>query len=199
MLLLTRLGRTASEKIYRSIVSSIDGQTKLKPILRTFEVIGSTDYVDFDTTKNVMSTDETKSHISHVVADTESWEQKMATVLEEMPEVYSYVKNQNLGFTIPYVLEGDEKNYVPDFVAKVRIPNQETLVNLVLEVSGEKRKDKAAKVETAKTLWIPAVNNHGGFGQWAFIEISDPWDAKNLIREFLLNIDMNERTLQNAK
>lgn len=199
MLLLTRLGRTASEKIYRSIVSSIDGQTKLKPILRTFEVIGSTDYVDFDTTKNVMTTDETKSHISHVVADTESWEQKMATVLEEMPEVYSYVKNQNLGFTIPYVLEGDEKNYVPDFVAKVRIPNQENLVNLVLEVSGEKRKDKAAKVETAKTLWIPAVNNHGGFGQWAFIEISDPWDAKNLIREFLLNIDMNERTLQNAK
>ena len=69
----------------------------------------------------------------------------------------------------------------------------------MLEVSGEKRKDKAAKVETVKTLWIPAVNNHGGFGQWAFIEISDPWDAKNLIREFLLNIDMNERTLQNAK
>jgi type III restriction enzyme len=66
-------------------------------------------------------------------------------------------------------------------------------------VSGEKRKDKAAKVETAKTLWVPAVNNHGGFGRWAFIEISDPWDAKNLIREFLQTLDMNERTLQNAK
>jgi len=30
-------------------------------------------------------------------------------------------------------------------------------------------------------LWVPAINNHGGFGRWAFIEITDPWDAKNTI------------------
>ena len=47
------------------------------------------------------------------------------------------------------------------------------------------RKDKAAKVATARTLWVPAINNHGGFGRWAFIEISDPWDAKNTIRAAL--------------
>jgi len=41
----------------------------------------------------------------------------------------------------------------------------------------EKKKDKAAKAATARTLWVPAVNNHGGFGRWAFIEIDDPWDA----------------------
>ena len=23
---------------------------------------------------------------------------------------------------------------------------------------------------------IPAVNNHGGFGRWAFLEITDPYD-----------------------
>lgn len=197
MLLLTRLGRMASEKIYRSIVSSIDGKTKLKPILRSFEVLGSTDYVDFDTTKNVMLTSEDKSHISHVVADTQSWEQKMAEVLESMTEVISYAKNQNLGFTIPYVIEGDERQYIPDFIAKVKL-NDGSVLNLILEVSGEKRKDKAAKVETASTLWIPSINNHGGFGQWAFIEISDPWDAKNLIRAKLENLNQNERTLQNA-
>ena len=197
MLLLTRLGRMASEKIYRSIVSSIDGKTKLKPILRSFEVLGSTDYVDFDTTKNVMLTAEDKSHISHVVADTQSWEQKMAEVLESMTEVISYAKNQNLGFTIPYVIEGDERQYIPDFIAKVKL-NDGSVLNLILEVSGEKRKDKAAKVETASTLWIPSINNHGGFGQWAFIEISDPWDAKNLIRAKLENLNQNERTLQNA-
>ena len=50
------------------------------------------------------------------------------------------------------------------------------------EVSGQARKDKAAKAATARTLWVPAVNNHGGFGRWAFLEISDPWDAKNTIR-----------------
>ncbi|MDE2209480.1 MAG: hypothetical protein KGJ99_07135 [Betaproteobacteria bacterium] len=30
-----------------------------------------------------------------------------------------YVKNQNLGFTIPYTLNGDERNYVPDFIARI--------------------------------------------------------------------------------
>ena len=55
-------------------------------------------------------------------------------------------------------------------------------LNLILEVSGEARKDQAAKTATARTLWVPAINNHGGFGRWEFIEISDPWDAKNTIR-----------------
>ena len=41
-----------------------------------------------------------------------------------------------------------------------------------------KKKDKAAKVATARTLWVPAINNHGGFGHWAFLENDDPWDAE---------------------
>ena len=41
----------------------------------------------------------------------------MAQTLEDMPEVIRYVKNQNLGFTIPYTLNGEEKNYIPDFIA----------------------------------------------------------------------------------
>jgi type III restriction enzyme len=199
MLLITRWTRMASEKIYRSIVSSTEGQSKLKPVLRSFETVGSTDYVDFDTTKPVYLTAEDKSHISHVVADTESWEQKMASVLEEMPEVVSYVKNQSLGFSIPYVLEGDERSYLPDFIVRVKSTNSEEILNLVLEVSGEKRKDKAAKVETAKNLWVPAVNNNGAFGKWAFIEITDPWDSKNLIRAFLSNLNENEGVTTNGK
>ena len=199
MLLITRWTRMASEKIYRSIVASTEGQSKLKPILRSFETVGSTDYVDFDTTKPVYVTAEDKSHISHVVADTESWEQKMASVLEEMPEVISYVKNQSLGFSIPYVLEGDERSYLPDFIVRIKTPDSDEILNLVLEVSGEKRKDKAAKVETAKNLWVPAVNNNGAFGKWAFIEISDPWDSKNLIRAYLNNLYENEGVTSNGK
>ena len=49
-------------------------------------------------------------------------------------------------------------------------------------------KTKAAKVATARTLWGPAVNNHGGYGRWAFLEIADPWDAQNLIRAFLTTL-----------
>jgi len=29
------------------------------------------------------------------------------------------------------------------------------------------------------------VNNHGGFGRWAFMEIRDPWNAKNEILNML--------------
>jgi len=123
-----------------------------------------------------------KCHVSHVVADTESWEQKLAQTIEDMPEVICYVKNDHLGFTIPYTLEGEEHTYLPDFIARINDGNGvENPLNLILEVTGEKKKDKAAKVDTAKTLWVPAVNNHGGFGRWAFVEITDPWDAQKTI------------------
>lgn len=53
---------------------------------------------------------------------------------------------------------------------------------LLIEVTGENKRDKAAKVSAARKLWVPAVNNHGGFGRWAFVEIADPSDAENTIR-----------------
>jgi len=110
----------------------------------------------------------------------------MAEALENMSEVIRYVKNHNLGFTIPYSLSGEEKNYIPDFIACIDDGNgPDNLLNMIVEVTGEKMKDKAAKVSTACTLWVPAINNHGGYGRWAFIEVADPWDAQNLIRSFL--------------
>jgi type III restriction enzyme len=97
-------------------------------------------------------------------------------------EVVRYVKNHNLDFTIPYTLKGEAKNYVPDFIVCLDDGHgPDDLLNLLIEVTGEKKKDKAAKVTTARTLWVPAINNHGGFGRWDFIEIADPWDAKNAI------------------
>jgi type III restriction enzyme len=189
LLLLTRLGRTAIEKIYRSIVTSVDGTKRIHPILRGFENIGDTHHVDFDTTKPVFETDPTKCHISHVVADTKSWEQKMAEALESMPEVASYAKNQNLGFSIPYSFEGESRNYYPDFLVKISRSGSLEPLNLIVEVSGETRKDKAAKVESAKALWVPAVNNSKLFGDWAFLEVSDPWNGVSHIREFLAEME----------
>ena len=177
LLLLIEFAHDAADRIYKAIVESAAGTPALKPILRPYDLIGSTRYVDFDTTKAVYPTAPEKCHISHVVADTGSWEQKMAQALEEMPEVLRYVKNQSLGFTIPYTLNGEEWQYYPDFIAQIGD------LNLIVEVSGEARKDKAAKVTTARTLWVPAVNNHGGFfGRWAFVEVTDPWDAQRTIR-----------------
>jgi hypothetical protein len=78
----------------------------------------------------------------------------------------------------------EQMNCTPDFIACIDDGHgPEHPLNLMIDVTGEKRKDKAAKVATAKTLWIPAINNHGGFGRSAFCEIDDPWDAMNALRE----------------
>jgi type III restriction enzyme len=113
----------------------------------------------------------------------------MAQTLEDMEEVHSYVKNHNVGFIIPYTFNGEEKNFYPDFIARIDDGHgPDGLLNLIIEVTGEDKKEKAAKVETAKTLWVPAINNYGGFGRWVFIEVHDPWDAKNIVRWVLAKI-----------
>lgn len=185
MLLFVEIAHDASDRIYRSVVASHEGEKAIKPILEPYNATGSTRYVDFDTTRPVYATNPRYCHVSHVVADTKSWEQKMARTLEELGDegvVFSYVKNQNLNFQIPYTISGEEHRYVPDFLVRVNDgKGPQDPLNLIVEVTGEKDKDKAAKVSTARNLWVPAVNNHGGFGRWAFLEIDDPWDAKNAI------------------
>jgi type III restriction enzyme len=188
LLLLVEYAHDAADRIYGSMVRAQDGEQYLTPTLQAYDPLGSTDGVDFDTTRPVYETSPAKCHVSHVVLDS-GWEAKMAQTLEGMDEVERYVKNHNLGFQVPYTLEGVERNYVPDFIARVNDGHgADDLLNLVIEVSGEKRKDKAAKVAAVRDLWVPAVNNHGGFGRWAFVEISDPYDAKSLIRSMLSSL-----------
>jgi type III restriction enzyme len=183
LLLLIEFAHDAADRIYKAVVASTNGSPALKPIFRPYDTLGSTRYVDFDTTRRVYSTRADRCHISHVVADTESWEQKMAQSLEDMEEVSRYVKNQNLGFTIPYTINGEEHQYNPDFIVHLDDGHgPDDPLKLIVEVTGEKKKDKVAKVSTARELWVPAVNNHGGYGRWAFLEIADPWDAQNAIR-----------------
>ena len=204
MLLMTELAHDAADRIYQAIVASTltptlsQGEREspkgtLLAILRPYDTIGSTRYVDFDTARSVYRTAAHKCHISHVVADTGTWEQKMAQALEEMDEVVCYVKNHNLGFTIPYTINGEEHGYIPDYIVRLDDGHgPDDLLNLLLEVSGEARKDKAAKVATARNLWTPAINNHGGFGRWAFLEITDPWDAKKTIRNYITSLWQKE-------
>lgn len=193
LLLLIEFAHAATDRMYKAIVQSSGGTPALKPIFRPYDTLGSTRHVDFDTIRPVYETRDDKCHVSHVVADTGSWEQKMAQSLEDMDGVHRYVKNYHLGFTIPYTFNGEEKNYNPDFIACIDDGSDDNdLLNLLIEVTGEKKKDKAAKVTTARTLWVPAVNNHAGFGRWDFIEITDPWDAQNLIRSHLKQYPANK-------
>jgi len=183
MLLLSDLSHAAAERIHRSIMHGTSGAKRLLPVLRTFDPIGSTRLVAFDTTKEVWSTDPLKCHLNYVALDS-GWEAKLAQTLEGMPEVLSYVKNQGLNFAIPYTLEGQSANYWPDYIVRIARPSAAAL-NLIVEVSGRAKKDKAAKVATASHLWVPAINNNGNFGQWEFVEVRDPWDAAHKIRRYL--------------
>jgi type III restriction enzyme len=191
LLLLHQNRDDAVDRIYQAIVRTGPEEKRLRPILRPYNHVGSTRHVDFDTTKPVRLTDPEKCHVSHVVADTGSWEQRMAQVLEdELPEVVRYVKNQSLGFAIPYSFDGQSKRYVVDFIACINDGHgTDDLLNLLVEVSGETRRDKTAKVNAARNLWVPAVNNHGGFGRWAFVEVTDPWDAQDTIRAAVGDVD----------
>jgi type III restriction enzyme len=179
LLLLAQLQEEAARKIYQAVVRSQEGEKRLLPILRPYDSIGSTSWVDFDTVRPVFQTSPDKCHVSHVMEHSR-WEGKVAQSLEDMPEVLSYVKNDGMGFTIPYTIDGEERNYFPDFILRVKAG--EEIINLIVEVTGEKKRDKHAKVDTAQTLWVPAVNNDGRFGVWRFLEIQDPYEAKALIR-----------------
>ena len=184
MLLLSQWEHDAADRICRAIQRGTKGEKRLMPLLRPYEATGSTRYVDFTTTKAVYET--TKSHLNCVVMDSR-WEAKLASVLDEMPEVRAYVKNQGLNFRIPYTFQGDQANYVPDFIVRYD-DGQPDLLNLIIEVTGQFRREKAAKDATAIDLWVPAVNNQGGLGRWSFLEVIDPWDATNLIRAHVASL-----------
>ena len=172
LLLLIEFAHDAADRIYSAIVrgsnGSPDGPPSLRPILRPYDTIGSTRYVDFDTTRPVYATRADKCHVSHVVADTDSWEQKMAQTLEDMDEVIRYVEEPQPRLHDPLYVQRRRAPVPPRLRRRDRRrPRRLDPLNLIIEVTGEKKKEKAAKVVTARTLWVPAVNNHGAFGRWA--------------------------------
>ena len=185
MLLIAQRADDAADRIYHAIVSRDAGPRTLRAEPAPYDPVGSTRNVDFDTSKPVLTSDASKCHVSHVVADS-NWEHKMADALERMAEVRSYVKNQGLGFVIPYTIGGDQRGYLPDFIVRIDDGRgDDDLLNLIVEVSGAARRDKVAKVAAARELWVPGVNNLGRFGRWQFVEISDPWEAQNVIRAII--------------
>ena len=199
---INEIARKAAYRIYNGILNAQEqtGETgpedigSEKTILPIYEQssrlngrTGSTTEFLYETSQSTWETRADKCHISHVIADTDSWEQKTAQALEQMDEVISYVKNHHtLGFTIPYINHnGENRRYVPDFIVRIQSKSTDYILNLILEVSGMPREDKKQKVNTIKNMWLPAVNGCGEFGKWDFLEITDPWNIQNNIRQFL--------------
>lgn len=172
--------------IRRANARSANGENNIRVDLDHYTPQGSTRFVRGQTTKPVQPT--SKSHVNVVVCDTALWEQSAARALEKIPEVEAYVKNQFLGFSIPYVDRDNNPHlYEPDFLARVRTPKGE-LVTLIIEVSGFSndvfgRKDYKRKY--AEHFWVPGVNALGEYGRWSFVEVSDIANIEKIIRQHI--------------
>lgn len=182
----TELADNAAELIFMACQRAAAGEKKIKAILDAYNPAGTTRFVAFNTTKSVWTTDKDKSHVSHVVLDSD-WEAELARVLEGHPRVVAYVKNQGMQFEVPYRRGAAPRKYVPDFIVRLDDGSDEPL-NLILETKGFRGEDARLKAETMKALWVPGVNNLGGFGRWAFAEFTDVYAIQQAFAELVENL-----------
>jgi type III restriction enzyme len=144
------------------------GEAPLMPILNRYQQVGETDAVDFKTTRACRGT--RKSHINQVVVDTATWENTAAFRLEQSPAVRYYARNDHLGFFIPYEYQRLVHSYEPDFLVRLALDKQTTVV---LEVKGYEDDQTKAKHNAARR-WVTAVNNWGEEGRWIFHVCRNP-------------------------
>ncbi len=127
---------------------------------------GSTLYVDFYTTRPIYPVE--KCHLNAMVADTQKWEQSGAFALDNHPRVARWVKNDHLGFEIPYRKKNVLAKYLPDFIVVL-----DNGLQLILEIKGQYDDDADAKAKAAER-WVKAMNRFGEYGRWAYKVIQDP-------------------------
>jgi type III restriction enzyme len=183
------LAMRAVDRIYRALVGSLTEPTDgsrglLLPIINPLNPEGSTRHVDFVTSKQTLIPT-TLSHVNYVVFDRD-WEAGFAERLEKLGDVViSYVKNHSLFFEVPYEYAGGTYRYRPDFIVRLRDGDGGPL-NLVVEVKGQRDAKDAAKADTMKKVWVPAVNNAGKYGRWEFLELAEvPYDIEDRIRAYV--------------
>jgi type III restriction enzyme len=175
------------DHIRRGINPEQNTKEFIRPVFSYHNKFNSTKYVNGNTVKEVYRT--MKSHVNYVVLDS-NWEAIAAKTMEELPQVKSYVKNQFLGLTVPYVKDGKDKNYFPDFIAQCK-GKDGTIKNLMIEITGMS-KEKEEKKWFVENRWLPAVNalkEKYEYPEWHFIEIAnDIRNIKNQLAEKISSI-----------
>jgi type III restriction enzyme len=153
------------------------GEAAELPLIEASRGPGSTAEVDFWTSREVREV--RKSQVNFVVADTQRWEQSAAYFLDTHAAVAAFVKNAGLGLGIPYLHNGEQHEYIPDFVVKLKSVQERYLL---LETKGyDPLKDiKKAAAER----WCAAVNAHGGFGKWTYRVIDRPEKVSDVLSTF---------------
>ena len=143
---------------------------------------GSTDDVDFWTTKDVWATE--NSHVNYVVADTRRWEQSSSYFIDGHAATDAFVKNAGLGFAIPYLHNGEPHDYIPDFIVRLKArPEAPQQRHLILETKGF---DELEEVKTAAAMrWVKAVNADGRHGEWHYKVARSPADVTHILDALL--------------
>ncbi len=176
-LLYRQLTDEVCDLLMGALVDQPDGKAIIRATLDPFAPEGSTSDVNFTTSKDTRHKPRSdRSHVNWIVTDSE-WEAKLAQILDEHPDVLAYTKNHNLGFEVPYNMEGEARRYLPDFL--IRLKSQEDQpATLVIEVKGFRGHDAMLKAETMRNKWIPAVNRLERFGRWGFAELRSIHDFR---------------------
>jgi type III restriction enzyme len=149
----------AIERLTEAIHPAVsDGEDAEIPRYEQRRGVGSTADVDFWTVKRVKEVE--RSQVNYVVQDSK-WESSAAYHLDDSPHVVSFVKNQGLGFAIPYLHGGGDHEYFPDFLVKLT-----NGVMLILETKGHDELE-GVKAQAAER-WVSAVNADGSHGEWRY-------------------------------
>lgn len=155
-------------------VTAVDesGASREKPIVT---VIRSTKWVDFHTGKDIAPVQ--KCHLNAGVFDTRLAEQQAAYIFDTHERVDRWVKNERLGFVIPYRREGIRRRYFPDFIVELTDGEK-----LVIETKGRDAPDVEIKAIAARR-WCAAVNNDGRYGRWTYYLVWETGEINRVLRE----------------
>jgi type III restriction enzyme len=174
LLMYQELADMACNRITAAITAAHAGNYGIKALVDPFNPEGSTSHVRFATSKTLRwETAADRCHVNWAILDSE-WEGEFCRVAESHPQVRAYVKNQGLGFEVPYRYGSESRRYLPDFIVLIddgRGPDD--LLRLVVEIKGYRRLDAQEKSSTMQHYWVPGVNNLGSHGRWAFCEFGN--------------------------
>ncbi|MCG8626508.1 MAG: DEAD/DEAH box helicase family protein [Proteobacteria bacterium] len=178
--------REAAKRIHRACIPQPSDKETLIPVVEKYNPSGSTQHVNFLTRKKkLVETNPENCHINLAICDSD-WEMNFCRLLNNETGVHTWVRNDGLGFEIPYTYRGRHHLYRPDYIVQIDDGlGKDDLLNLIVEIKGERDDSDRVKADTAEKQWVPAVNNDGRWGRWKFAEIKDISTAREIMDDIL--------------
>ena len=127
------------------------GENPIKALLDPYNPIGSTNYVNFNTSRqDRWETSADRCHVNWIILDSD-WEAEFCRVAESHSRVRSYVKNHNLGLEVPYRF-GSETRLVSRNAIHCRCADHARTAGGVMERSPSATPINSARTSTRGSL-----------------------------------------------